>query len=184
LHETKFMSAASIYLESIRKRFAQYKQLCDDAFLQLEEKDFHFCPAEDSNSISMLVRHMSGNMRSRFTAFLTSDGEKVWRNRDAEFEATDITSDQLIQEWNESWQCVFDALDALNEENLSSTITIRNQPHSVVDALHRQLGHYAYHAGQIVLLAKMIKGKAWKSLSIPKGGSLAFNEQMRKQQTT
>lgn len=126
---------------------------------------------------------MSGNMRSRFTSFLTTDGEKTWRNRDAEFETSDITSVKLIQEWNDSWQCLYDALDTLNEENLSSTITIRNQPHSVMDALHRQLGHYAYHTGQIVQLAKMIKGKAWKSLSIPKGGSQAFNEEMRKQHT-
>lgn len=163
------------YLESLRKQFSFYKMLGDKAFAQLEEKDLFWQYNEESNSIAITVNHMWGNMMSRWTDFLNTDGEKEWRDRDMEFEDVIKTREELLQKWEEGWACLFSAIDAVNEENFDSLIYIRNMGHTIPEAFNRQLGHYAYHTGQIVYIGRMIKGPAWKSLSVPKGGSKAYN---------
>ncbi len=156
------------FLTEMEKRFKSCKSLGDETFKQLEENDFYFKPSEESNSIAIIVQHMYGNMMSRFTNFLTEDGEKQWRKRDAEFEASDTTTKDLLDFWNTGWNCVFKAIADLKPEDLTKTVYIRSEPLVVFDALIRQFGHYAYHAGQIVMIGKMLKDKNWKSLSIPK----------------
>lgn len=162
------MSFERIFKENILKRFESYKQMGDKTFVQLKETDFFFLPSMDNNTIAINIQHMHGNMMSRFTNFLSEDGEKKWRERDAEFEQQNLRMNDLLALWNEGWACVFKAIIALQEKDFSATIYIRNEPLSVCDALLRQLGHYAYHVGQIVLIAKMIRGVEWKTLSIPK----------------
>jgi hypothetical protein len=130
---------------------------------------------EDTNSIATIVKHLSGNMLSRWTDFLTSDGEKEWRNRDAEFEATIKTKEELLNVWNRGWDCFFEALNELKPEQLSTIIYIRNEGHTVIEAINRQLAHYPYHVGQIVFYAKMLKESEWTSLSIPKYKSNSYN---------
>ncbi|MFK7969295.1 MAG: DUF1572 family protein [Bacteroidia bacterium] len=163
------------YLESVKKQFAYYKTLGDRTFAQLEDKDLFWQYNSESNSVAIMVNHLWGNMRSRWTDFLTSDGEKTWRERDLEFEDIIKTREALEQKWEEGWACLFEALNSVNEDNFDTIIYIRNQGHSVVEAINRQYAHYAYHVGQIVFLGRMIKGNEWQSLSIPKGGSKAFN---------
>lgn len=165
------------YLESIIKQFQYYKLLGDKAFAQLNHEELHKEFAEDSNSISIIVKHISGNMLSRWTNFITEDGEKTWRHRDAEFEDTYTTKDELLNAWNKGWECLFDAITQLKDDQLEQLIYIRNQGHTVTEAINRQLSHYAYHIGQIVFLGKLIKGKEWQSLSIPKGKSLDYNKE-------
>ncbi|MDX1470674.1 MAG: DUF1572 family protein, partial [Flavobacteriaceae bacterium] len=131
---------------------------------------------EESNSIAIIVNHLSGNMLSRWTDFLTTDGEKEWRNRDLEFEHIIKKKADLIEKWDKGWECVFQALNSINQNNTGKTVYIRNQAHSISDAIARQMAHYAYHIGQIVYIGRMIKGKNWKSLSIPKGKSEQFNK--------
>ena len=169
---------AAHYLGNIKKEFSRYKTLGDKTFAQLEEADFHFRYTDEDNSIAVIVKHMAGNMRSRFTNFLTEDGEKPWRHRETEFQPTLRTKAEILESWATGWACVLDALDMLEPEQLMTEVKIRNESHSVIGALNRQLAHYAYHTGQIVFLGKAIKGKQWKSLSIPKGGSDAFNARM------
>ena len=169
---------AQNYLSNIKKEFSRYRILGDKTFAQLAEADFHFRYTEEDNSIAVIVKHMAGNMRSRFTNFLTEDGEKSWRNRETEFEPTLGTKTAVLEAWNSGWACVFNVLEALKPEQLKSEVKIRNEAHTVLEALNRQLAHYAYHVGQIVMLGKAVKGKDWQSLSIPKGGSDAFNAQM------
>jgi len=164
------------YIQSIRKQFDYYKLLGEQTFNQLEEAALFWKADEDQNSIAIIVNHLWGNMKSRWTDFLQSDGEKEWRNRDAEFEEILKDKTDLLNKWNEGWTCLFTALDSINADNFEQSIYIRNQGHSIVEAINRQLGHYAYHVGQIVLIGKMQKGKDWKSLSIPKGQSKQFNE--------
>lgn len=163
------------YLESARKQFEYYKQLGDRTFDQLAEKDFFWQFNPESNSIAIIVRHLWGNMLSRWTDFLTSDGEKVWRNRDAEFEASIKTERELREKWEAGWACVFQALDSINANNFNTTVYIRNMGHTIPEAVNRQMAHYAYHVGQIVFIGRMIKGRDWQSLSIPKGQSAAYN---------
>jgi len=163
------------YLESIRKQFQYYKQLGDKSMQQVPADRLFWTANHDSNSIAIIVNHMWGNMQSRWTDFLSSDGEKAWRNRDQEFESVIDTEADLWAKWNEGWQTLFDALDPLTEADLGKLAYIRNQGHTVVEAINRQLAHYAYHVGQIVFLAKMLAEDGWDSLSIPKGGSKAFN---------
>ncbi len=163
------------YLESIRKQFEYYKLLGEKTFEQLEDEELFWQYNSDSNSVSVIVNHLWGNMKSRWTDFLSSDGEKEWRNRDLEFENVIKSREELINKWNEGWKCLFDALATVNESNLDSIVYIRNQGHTVIEAINRQLAHYAYHVGQIVFIGKMIKGDAWQSLSIPKGKSKEFN---------
>lgn len=170
---------ATIFLESVIKRFKEYRTLGEKSFAQLHEDEMHFAPNEASNSIAVIIQHMQGNMLSRWTNFLTEDGEKPWRNRDDEFELHRFTKAELLEKWNEGWKVCLDTLESLKEEDLNKTITIRSQPLNVVDAINRQLAHYSYHVGQIVYLGRWIRKEEWKSLSIPKGNSQAFNEQMQ-----
>jgi len=163
------------YLTSVKKQFAYYKMLGDKSFEQVNEEDLFWQPASNSNSIAVIGKHLWGNMKSRWTDFLIADGEKQWRNRDEEFEATIKTKDALLKHWQEGWDCVFTALDSINESNFETTIYIRNQGHTIVEAINRQLAHYAYHVGQIVFIAKIKNSENWQSLSIPKGDSKNFN---------
>jgi hypothetical protein len=162
------MDIGTVYLESVIKRFNEYKTLGDKTFAQLSENDFFFQPNEASNSIAVIIQHMHGNMLSRWTNFLTEDGEKNWRQRDEEFEVQELSREQLIQRWEEGWNLLFDTLDSLTPGDLLKQITIRQQPLIVVDAINRQLAHYSSHVGQVVYLGKWIRGNQWTSLSIPK----------------
>jgi hypothetical protein len=149
--------------------------LGDKTFVQLSDEKLFWQYNQDSNSIATIVKHLWGNMLSRWTDFLTTDGEKEWRDRDAEFD-NDITSKQeLIDKWNEGWACLFNAINALRLEDLETIIYIRNQGHTVTEAINRQLAHYPYHVGQIVFIGKMLAENGWTSLSIPKGISKTYN---------
>ena len=163
------------YLESIRKQFAYYQMLGEKTSEQLSEAQLFWRYNADSNSIAIIVNHLWGNMLSRWTDFLEADGEKTWRNRETEFAQTIQNRAELLQKWEEGWQCLFQALDQVTSDNLEQLIYIRNQGHTVMEAINRQLAHYAYHVGQIVFIGKMLKGQQWQSLSIPKGQSEAFN---------
>lgn len=163
------------FLESVKKQFEYYKQLGDKTFEQTEDEKLFYKINDNSNSIAIIVQHLWGNMMSRWTDFLNSDGEKDWRKRDAEFEEVLTTKEELISKWNEGWECLFNALNELTEDDLSKTIYIRNQGHSVMEAINRQLAHYPYHVGQIVFLGKMLSTQEWKSLSIPKNQSDSYN---------
>lgn len=163
------------YLTVTIRRLKYYKGLAEEAFSQLEEKDFHFLPSSESNSIAIIVQHMAGNMLSRFTNFLTEDGEKEWRQRDDEFEIHNYSKEHILDIWENGWTCVFKAIDSLKADDLLKTITIRKEPLTVIDAINRQLAHYPYHVGQIISIAKMIRDKSWKNLSVPKGQSKQFN---------
>ena len=151
--------------------FRKYKQMAEKVFDQLEDRDFYYMPDEESNSIAVIMKHMAGNMRSRWTDFLTADGEKPDRHRDAEFVEQDMPRERLIEVWNAGWQCVFDAIEPLDETQLLQTVYIRKQPSTVLQAILRQLGHYAHHVGQIAYIGKHLRGNQWASLSIPKGKS-------------
>jgi hypothetical protein len=159
------------FLKDAIKRFKAYKDLGDKTFEQLEDKDFFFKPSTESNNIAVIVQHLFGNMLSRWTNFLTEDGEKEWRKRDAEFEITELSKQDVLSFWNEGWECLFNAMKSLTEEDLLKTVTIRTEPLFVYDAILRQLAHYPYHVGQIVYLGRLLKNEEWKSLSIPKGQS-------------
>lgn len=162
------------FLKDSIKRFKYYKELGDKTFDQLGEDDFFFQPSSESNSVAVIVRHMHGNMLSRWTHFLTEDGEKDWRSRDAEFDETRSSKTQILAWWEEGWKCLFATLENLQPEDLSKTITIRTEPLLVYDAILRQLAHYPYHVGQIVYIGRLLKNKDWKSLSIPKGDSAVY----------
>jgi hypothetical protein len=173
------MPVVSELLPNLIKRFKAYKDLGDKTFDQLEEKDFFGQPSAESNSIAIIIQHMYGNAMSRWTNFLTEDGEKEWRKRDAEFELMNVSKQDLISLWNTGWATMFQTLESLTEEDLEKTIYIRSEPHKAFDAILRQLAHYSYHVGQIVYLGRLSKGEEWKSLSIPKGQSSQFNEKMK-----
>jgi len=166
------------YLESAIKYFRRQKSLGDKAIEQLSEENLLWQYNENSNSIAIIVNHLWGNMLSRWSNFLTEDGEKDCRNRDSEFEQVISSKEEIIKKWNDGWKCVFDSLESLKEEDLSKTIFIRKEPHNVGDAINRQLAHYSNHVGQIVYIGKMVLDEKWKSLSIPKGKSKDFNEKM------
>ena len=166
------------YLESAIKRFLTYKVLGDMTFAQLQDNDFFYSPGESTNSIGVIIQHMHGNMISRWTNFLTEDGEKPGRNRDEEFSPPTCSKAQLLAMWEEGWRCLIDTLRSLKEEDLLKTITIRHEPLVVIDAINRQLAHYPHHVGQIVYIGKMILDNSWTSLSIPKGASRDFNKAM------
>ncbi len=163
-------------LPDLEKRFNYYKSLGERAFEGLEVSDFHWQYNPESNSIAIIVNHLWGNMLSRFTNFLTEDGEKEWRKRDMEFENLNESVDDLMKKWNDGWRCVTSCLESLREDDLAKTVYIRTEPHSAFDAINRQLAHYAAHVGQIIYIARMLKGPKWKSLSIPRGQSDAFNK--------
>ncbi|HBI01846.1 MAG TPA: DUF1572 domain-containing protein [Flavobacterium sp.] len=169
------METKTNYLESVKKQFLYYKTLGEKAMEQLEPEQLFISVNEDTNSIAIIVNHMVGNMLSRWTDFLTTDGEKEWRNRDAEFEEIFTTKPELVAHWEKGWQCLFDALNGLQPEQLDEIIYIRNEGHTVIEAINRQLAHYPYHIGQIVFYAKMLKKTEWQSLSIPKNKSNNYN---------
>lgn len=174
------------YLTSVRKQFAYYKQLGEQTMAQLSDAELFALPNENSNSIAIIVQHLWGNMLSRWTDFLHSDGEKEWRNRDAEFESAAINREWLLQRWEEGWQCLFNALDTLTDADLERIIYIRNQGHTVAEAINRQLAHYPYHIGQMVFIGKWMRNENWQNLSIPKGNSQQYNQEkfaQPKQQT-
>ena len=168
-----------MYLDEAFRSLRGHKRLAEGAIAQLSDEEFFALPDAESNSVAIVVKHMTGNMRSRFTDFLTSDGEKSDRNRDQEFIiAADATRIEILDAWEKNWQVVFDALGALSGDDLTREVTIRGEPHTVLRAINRQVAHYAYHVGQIVFLAKHWKGSEWKTLSVPKGQSAAANAAM------
>jgi hypothetical protein len=166
------------YTKDARDLLRYYKKLGDRAIEQCPEEDLFTCIDPESNSIAIIVKHMAGNMRSRWTDFLTTDGEKSDRNRDSEFEAPPQTRAVLIALWEAGWKICLDALDSLTDEHLTRTVTIRTEPHSVMQAINRQVGHYAHHVGQIVFLAKHFAGADWQTLSVPKRKSADFNRRV------
>ena len=166
------------YIEDSLSLFTYYKKLAEGAMEQLSDQELFNALDEEMNSIAIIVKHMAGNMRSRWTDFLSSDGEKPDRNRDSEFAGAPGTRQQLLDTWNAGWDKVFRALELLSDRDLERTVFIRAEPHSVMQAVNRQVAHYAYHCGQIVFLAKHFKGGAWKSLSIPRQRSAEFNRKV------
>lgn len=169
------MEETHLYLESVKKQFLYYKTLGEKAMEQLKPEQFFVSINEETNSIATIVKHLSGNMLSRWTNFLTSDGEKEWRNRDSEFNKTIKNKEELLVTWDKGWDCFFKTLNSLQTEQLSEIIYIRNEGHTVIEAINRQLAHYPYHIGQIVFYAKMLKEGEWNSLSIPKNKSKSYN---------
>ncbi|HEX8847788.1 MAG TPA: DUF1572 family protein [Pyrinomonadaceae bacterium] len=169
-------SLAKHYLEDAVANFRGYKKLAEGAFEQTSDEEFFRVLDEESNSIAVIIKHMVGNMLSRWTDFLTTDGEKPDRNRDMEFVITpETTRDELLERWETGWRCVFDALEALGPEDLMKTVLIRGEEHTALKAINRQMTHYGYHIGQIVFLAKHFRSAKWKSLSIPRNRSAEFN---------
>lgn len=166
---------ASQFLEPVKKQFEYYKLLGEKTFEQLNEEQLFLQYNPESNSIATIVKHLHGNMMSRWTDFLNSDGEKEWRKRDAEFENDIKSKSDMLKIWNEGWDCLFSAINPLTDEDLSKTVYIRNQGHTVEEAIIRQLAHYPYHVGQIVYIGKMIVDAGWKSLSIPRNQSSQYN---------
>ncbi|HUR31106.1 MAG TPA: DUF1572 family protein [Saprospiraceae bacterium] len=156
--------------------FEYYKSLGERAIVQVQDQALWWVPDAKSNSISLIVKHLHGNMLSRWTDFLTTDGEKEWRQRDQEFEETIQSRDEMMKLWDEGWACLFNALGSLHVEDLSKIVYIRNMGQSAEEAIMRQLAHYAYHVGQIVYLARLANEGDWKSLSIPKGESGTYNQ--------
>ncbi|MBW1656310.1 DUF1572 family protein [Flavobacterium quisquiliarum] len=169
------MKTDESYLESVKKQFLYYKMLGEKAIDQLEPSQLFVSFNDDTNSIATIIKHISGNMLSRWTNFLTSDGEKEWRNRDAEFENYLQSKEEVLEVWNKGWDCLENALESLKPEQLSDIIYIRNEGHTVIEAINRQLAHYPYHIGQIVFYAKQLKNSEWNSLSIPKNKSGNYN---------
>lgn len=170
------MTIGAEFLQTSIRRVKYYKDLADKTFEQLTDADLHYQFNEESNSIAVIIQHMTGNMLSRWTNFLTEDGEKEWRQRDNEFTVHNYSKQQLLNIWEKGWKCYLDSLGSLTEDDLLKTITIRNEKLSVTDAINRQLAHYPYHAGQIVYIGRMIKDREWKNLSIPKSRSNQYNQ--------
>jgi len=164
------------------RSFRNYKKLAERAIDQVSDDEFFATIDEEANSIALLVKHIAGNLRSRWTDFLTTDGEKPDRDRDTEFELINDTRESLMKFWEDGWQTLFNAIEPLTPEDFSKTITIRGEAHTVVEAINRQLTHYAYHIGQIVLLAKHFRSNEWKTLSVPKNRSTEFNEYLSEKQ--
>ena len=173
------MNTGIEFLQSAKKRFKEYKGLADKTFDQLNDDEMIWKPNEASNSIAVIIKHMHGNMLSRWTNFLTEDGEKEWRKRDDEFEEETISKQQLLGLWEEGWNVFLDTLESLKEQDLLKTITIRNQPLLVIDAVNRQMAHYSSHVGQIIYIGRLIKADQWETLSIPKKGPEQFNQVMK-----
>ena len=169
------------YSEDVLKSFRAYKKLAEKAIAQVSDEEFFVTLDEESNSVAVIMKHMAGNMFSRWTDFLTSDGEKPNRNRDMEFVIEpQTTKDDVIDYWERGWTCVFEALEPLRPEDFEKKVTIRGDEHTIVQAINRQMTHYAYHVGQIVFLAKHFRSAEWKSLSIPRNRSAEFNASMAK----
>ena len=171
---------AAQYLEDAVRQFRQLKSLSDRAIAQVDDEQFFKTIDPESNSIAVIVKHLAGNLRSRWTDFLTADGEKTDRNRDGEFVIEEgDTRESLMERWEAGWQALFTAVEPLTVEDLARTVYIRQEPHSIVKAINRQFTHYGYHVGQLVFLAKHLKGGDWQTLSIPRGESQTFNDRMQ-----
>lgn len=171
------MDTSKNFIDTLQKLFLFYKSLGEKSMSQLEEQSLFWRPNETSNSIAIIVQHLSGNMLSRFTDFYISDGEKPWRQRDAEFEPVLSNQKEVMAAWEKGWDCLMNIVNNLQAENLLQTVFIRNEEHTVLEALLRQLAHYSYHVGQIVFVAKSIADQKWETLSIPKGASQNFNNE-------
>jgi hypothetical protein len=167
------------YLNDSLAVFRYYKGLADRAMAQLTDEQLVTVLDEESNAIAVIVKHMAGNMRSRFTDFLTTDGEKPTRHRDLEFSDPPQSREELLAMWEQGWACLFSTLEALADEDLARTVAIRGEPHSVMQAINRQVAHYSYHCGQIVFFAKHLRGGDWKTLSVARGKSEEFNRRVR-----
>lgn len=175
-------SLSRLFLSDALKTFRSYKALAEKSFAQISDEEFFRTIDAEANSVAVVLKHMAGNMLSRWTDFLTSDGEKPWRDRDSEFElAAAETREELMRLWERGWSCLFAAVEPLAPDDLAREVRIRGEAHTVLEAVNRQLTHYAYHVGQIVLLAKHMRSSEWKSLSIPKGKSGRFNAAMAEQ---
>jgi hypothetical protein len=166
------------YIEDSLEVFRYYKRLADRAMAQVGDEGLFATLDAESNSIAIIIKHMAGNMRSRWTDFLTSDGEKPTRNRDSEFEDPAATREAVMRDWEDGWACLFNALEPLSDDDLQRTVTIRGEAHSVMQAINRQVAHYSNHVGQIVLLAKHFAGPEWQSLTVPRRGSAEFNRRV------
>lgn len=166
------------YLKNVVFEFHRYKTMGDKTFAQLNDEDILWKFTQTDNSISIIVKHIVGNMLSRWTNFLTEDGEKLWRNREMEFEGPYTSKIEMITAWEKGWKCLFNALGSIDHASFETKIRIRDEEHTAIEAINRQLAHYCSHVGQIVFLGKMIKGSDWISLSIPKGSSEMFNKKM------
>ena len=166
----------SNFLDSIQSQFKYYKNLGDNTFEQLENEDIHWQYNKESNSIAIVVKHIVGNMISRWTNFRNEDGEKEWRQRDTEFIDTYTSKEEMLFAWEKGWECLFNAIKPLEEKDLSEIIYIRNQGHTVMEAINRQLCHYSYHVGQLVYIGKLINNSDWKTLSIARNKSTVFNK--------
>jgi hypothetical protein len=175
--ELRMSDVAGHYLEEARRQLRGHKRMGEGAMAQLKDEDFFVALDPEANSVAILVKHLAGNMRSRFTDFLTSDGEKPHRFRDREFEVTPATTRaEVMAWWEEGWTCAFAAIDPLKPEDVMRTVTIRGVPHTVLQAINRQIAHFAQHIGQIVFLAKHLRSNEWKTLSIPRGKSEEFKK--------
>ena len=174
--QTKQSQMNNNYLESVRQQFEYYKLLGEKTFDQVTDDALFWQYNLESNSISTIVQHISGNMLSRWTDFLESDGEKEWRNRESEFENRLSTRSEMLNVWIKGWNCLFNALDSISSKDLDRIIYIRNQGHTVTEAINRQLAHYPYHIGQMIYIGKMVNNDQWKSLSIPRGNSHIYNQ--------
>jgi hypothetical protein len=172
------------YQQDAIQSFRNYKKLAERAFEQVDDDEFFKTIDDEANSIAVIVKHISGNLVSRWSDFLTTDGEKPTRNRDSEFEKTQDSRDSLMKLWHRGWQTLFDNLEPLTVSDFSKTVSIRGQEHTIVEAINRQLTHYAYHIGQIVLLAKHFKSSGWQTLSIPKNRSSDFNQFLANKKST
>lgn len=169
---------AALYLRDVVAQFRETKDLADRALAQVRDEDLTAVLDPESNSLATIVRHLAGNLRSRWTDFLTTDGEKPDRDRDSEFEGVETTRGDLLAAWEGGWSRLFSTLETLGEDDLTRTVTIRAEPHTVVGAIDRALTHCAYHVGQIVFLAKHLSSQSWQTLSVPRGGTRAFNQKM------
>ncbi len=175
-------SVISNYKEDALGSFRSYKRLAERALEQVTDEQFFAVIDAESNSLAVMVKHIAGNLHSRWRDFLTTDGEKASRNRDTEFEIIGDTRESLMAFWDTGWETLFEALEPLSEEDLGATVTIRGEPHTVVEAINRQLTHYAYHVGQIVFLAKHLRSEKWETLSVPRNRSAEFNQFLAERQ--
>ena len=173
------MNFAEQYLKTVIEVFRSQKRLAEKAMAQLNHEELKLTIDPEANSVELIVKHLAGNMRSRWRDFLTSDGEKPDRNRDTEFEGGYDSYEAMMASWEEGWQILFGAIGPLTEADLAKPVYIRGEAHSVIEAIERQISHYGYHVGQIVFLAKHLKSKDWQSLSIPRGGSSAYNQSVK-----
>lgn len=162
------------FLDNIRKQFKSYKEVADKTIAQLSEEDLYWKFNPESNDIACIMVHVSENMLSRWTDFFNSDGEKEWRDRDAEFQQQKLSYQELINQWEKGWNCLFDALNSINPSNFDRPIYIRNKEHKLIESICRQIAHYPYHIGQIAFIGKMILDQKWESPSIPKGKSKEY----------